>query len=279
MMKDLYSKTSFKCSKVVAVNYSTSFSLGIRMLKEEFRDPIYAIYGYVRIADEIVDTFHNHDKKKLLQIFREATYKAIEDKICVNPVIYAFQETVHRYNIDRDLIDSFLNSMEMDLYNTNYTEENFQRYLYGSAEVVGLMCLKVFCNGDETMYQGLKAPAQALGSAFQKVNFLRDMKSDHDERGRTYFPGVNFTEFTEDKKLFIENDIERDFKKALEGINGLPAGSKFGVYVAYMYFNNLFKKIKRSTPSDIMSSRIRVNNLSKFLIFFDSLFRYKLNLL
>jgi phytoene/squalene synthetase len=276
-MIDIYNKTSYKCSAIVAKNYSTSFSIGIKMLKNEFRDPVYSVYGYVRLADEIVDTFHQHDKRALLKKYREMTYEAIENRICTNPIISSFQETVHKYNIDIELIDSFLDSMEMDLHNKVYNEENYRKYLYGSAEVVGLMCLKVFCNGDEELYKKLKEPAQALGSAFQKVNFLRDMKSDFDERGRIYFPDVEFRNFSDEDKDIIERDIEKDFKKAITGIKELPSGSKFGVYVAYMYFNNLFKKIKRCTPCDIVSERIRVNNFSKFLIFFGSFFRYNLN--
>lgn len=278
-MLDLYNKTSYDCSRIVATNYSTSFSIGIKMLNSKFRDPVYAIYGYVRIADEIVDTFHGYDKKSLLDKFREDTYKAIKTGICVNPVISAFQETVHRFSIDIELINSFLDSMEMDLHNKTYNEENYRRYLYGSAEVVGLMCLKVFCNGDKTAYEKLREPAQALGSAFQKVNFLRDMKSDFTERGRIYFPNVDFSNFTGEDKRIIEMDIENDFQKALKGIENLPEGSKFGVYVAYKYFHNLFGKIKHSTPKDIENERIRVNNARKILIFFDSLFRYKLNLI
>lgn len=278
-MKNIYNKTSYKCSEIVAKNYSTSFSIGIRMLKPEFRDPVYAIYGYVRLADEIVDTFHDYDKKTLLNMYREMTYDAIRDRISMNPVISSFQETVHNYKIDMELIDSFLESMEMDLYNKTYKEENYRRYLYGSAEVVGLMCLKVFCNGDEKLYESLRESAQALGSAFQKVNFLRDMKSDYAERGRTYFPNVEYLNFTYEDKIVIEKDIEMDFKRAMEGIKRLPAGSKFGVYVAYMYFNNLFQKIKRATPIEIKRERIRVNNFCKFMIFFDSYFRYQMKLI
>ena len=278
-MINLYNKTSYNCSKIVATNYSTSFSIGIRMLKKEFRDPVYAIYGYVRIADEIVDTFHDYDKKALLEDYKKATYEALETKISSNPVINSFQEVVHKYNIDIELIEAFLNSMKMDLYNRVYDEKTYKNYLYGSAEVVGLMCLKVFCEGNEVLYQNLKGPARALGSGFQKVNFLRDMRSDFNDRGRVYFPGVDFNKFTIEEKEVIENDILKDFEIARNGIKALPKGSKFGVYVAFMYFYSLLKKIRKSSEADITKERVRVGNVSKIFILCDSFLRFKFKML
>ena len=274
-MISFYRDTTFECGKIIATSYSTSFSIGIRMLKKEFRNPVYAVYGYVRIADEIVDTFHGYNKEALIKEFRHETYKAIERGISTNPVINCFQETVRKYNIDIELIDAFLDSMEMDLAHSTYDPELYRKYLYGSAEVVGLMCLKVFCDGDDEMYQRLRYPAQMLGSAFQKINFLRDMKSDYDERNRVYFPGVDYKSFDRQSKLEIEQEIGQELDAAKEGMRNLPPGSKFGVYVAYKYFDSLFKKIISSDPEEIKKGRIRVNNFAKLCILCFSAFRYK----
>ncbi|RYZ98705.1 MAG: phytoene/squalene synthase family protein, partial [Sphingobacteriaceae bacterium] len=238
---DLYDNTCFDCSKLITQNYSTSFSLGIKAFDKKFRNPIYAIYGFVRYADEIVDTFHDHDKEKLISDFKAQTFVAIKQKISLNPVLHAFQMVVNRYGIDHDLIEAFLISMEMDLHTRVYDEESYKAYIYGSAEVIGLMCLRVFCENDDKLYQALLPKACSLGSAFQKINFLRDVKADHEERGRIYFPGVNFDNFTEQDKKIIELDIKKDFDDGFEGIKLLPNGTKLGVYIAYIYYKTLFK--------------------------------------
>ncbi len=278
-MIDLFHKVCDECSKIVTTNYSTSFSLGIRVFDKRFRSPIYAIYGYVRFADEIVDTFHNFPKEDLLREFREATYQAIDRKISLNPILNSFQQTVHKYNIESGLIDAFLDSMEMDLHHDRYRKELYEEYIYGSAEVVGLMCLRVFCEGDDTQYQELKSSAQSLGAAFQKINFLRDIKSDFDERGRVYFPGVDFRDFTEADKELIEADIKKDFDAAYEGIVRLPKGARFGVYLAYMFYLSLFHKIKSTAASKVINERIRVPNRKKFYLLSVSALRNSLNLL
>ncbi len=276
---ELYNKVCRECSKHITNRYSTSFSMGIRVFDKRFRAPIYAVYGFVRFADEIVDTFHDYPKKALLDRFREDTYRAIEERISLNPVLHAFQETVHQYQIERELIDAFLDSMEMDLHFDRYHDSLYKKYIYGSAEVVGLMCLRVFVEGDDEQYQRLKAPACSLGSAFQKINFLRDMKSDFDERGRVYFPGVDYTRFGQQDKLEIEADIKKDFDDAYKGIVQLPEGARFGVYLAYIYYTNLFKKI-RSAPADrVTQERIRVPNRRKAVLLFSSALRNSLNLL
>lgn len=278
-MMELYNKVCRECSKHITNRYSTSFSMGIRVFDKRFRAPIYAVYGFVRFADEIVDTFHDYPKKALLDRFREDTYRAIEERISLNPVLHAFQETVHQYKIERELIDAFLDSMEMDLHFDRYHDSLYKKYIYGSAEVVGLMCLRVFVEGDDEQYQRLKAPACSLGSAFQKINFLRDMKSDFDERGRVYFPGVDYTRFGQQDKLEIEADIKKDFDDAYKGIVQLPEGARFGVYLAYIYYTNLFKKI-RSAPADrVTQERIRVPNRRKAVLLFSSALRNSLNLL
>ncbi|MEO1628637.1 MAG: phytoene/squalene synthase family protein, partial [Bacteroidota bacterium] len=248
-MMNLYHNTCRECSQLITNRYSTSFSMGIRLFDKRFRGPIYAVYGFVRFADEIVDTFHTYDKGSLLTRFRNDTYKAIEEKISLNPVLHAFQEVVNEYQIERELIDAFLDSMEMDLHFHTYEDSLYKKYIYGSAEVVGLMCLRVFCEGNTEMYDKLRDHACSLGSAFQKINFLRDMKSDFDERGRVYFPGVDFQYFTNEDKLLIEADIKADFDHAYQGIVRLPQGARFGVYLAYVYYTNLFQKIKRSTAT------------------------------
>jgi phytoene/squalene synthetase len=278
-MMELYNKVCRECSKHITNRYSTSFSMGIRVFDKRFCSPIYAVYGFVRFADEIVDTFHEFPKKALLDRFREDTYRAIEERISLNPVLHAFQETVHQYQIERELIDAFLDSMEMDLHFDRYHDSLYKKYIYGSAEVVGLMCLRVFVEGDNEQYERLKAPACSLGSAFQKINFLRDMKSDFDERGRVYFPGVDYTRFCQQDKLEIEADIKKDFDDAYKGIVQLPEGARFGVYLAYIYYTNLFKKI-RSAPADrVTQERIRVPNRRKAVLLFSSALRNSLNLL
>ena len=276
---DLYTKTCTEISKKITQNYSTSFTLGIRTLHKKLHDPIYSIYGFVRVADEIVDTFHGHNKSELLSKFKIETYAALENKISTNPVLHSFQNVVNRYAIDYDLIEAFLKSMEMDLYHSTYDDSRYSEYIYGSAEVVGLMCLKVFCNGDEAEYNRLKAPAKHLGAAFQKVNFLRDMKSDYAERGRVYFPEVDFNLFCDKTKLNLEQEIEADFKLAFEGIKKLPVDARFGVYVAYIYYQALLRKIKQVPASTIKDTRIRVPNKEKFFLLLSSWFRFRLNVI
>lgn len=275
----LYQDTCMKCSRIITQSYSTSFTLGIKTLARRYQLPIYAIYGYVRYADEIVDTFHDFDKKGLLNQFREDTYMSIQAGISMNPVLHAFQAVVRQYHIEHELIEAFLKSMEMDLYSTEHDAASYDTYIYGSAEVVGLMCLRVFCNGDLEMYDRLKAPAQDLGKAFQKVNFLRDMKADFQERGRVYFPGVDFTYFNNDVKREIEADIEKDFNHAYQGIIQLPQGARMGVYLAYIYYRKLFQKIKRLPASKVQEERIRVPDGRKFALLVQTYFRHQLNFL
>ncbi len=278
-MLSLYNQVCQQCSQLITNRYSTSFSMGIRVFDRKFRMPIYAVYGFVRFADEIVDTFHNYPKAELLNEFRVDTYKAIQNKISLNPVLHAFQQVVHQYHIETELIDAFLDSMEMDLHFTNYEDSLYKKYIYGSAEVVGLMCLRVFCEGNKEMYEQLKAPACSLGAAFQKINFLRDMKSDFQERGRVYFPGIDFTNFTQEDKITIEADIKKDFDDAYLGIVKLPKGARFGVYLAYVYYTNLFQKIKHAPVSQVKEERIRVNDRKKVMLLFSSALRNSLNLL
>ncbi|UZR95584.1 phytoene/squalene synthase family protein [Chondrinema litorale] len=273
----LFDKTTYKCSKLITQEYSTSFTMGIQALNKKYHMPVYAIYGFVRYADEIVDTFHQHDKKLLLDRFRQDTYRAIRDKISLNPVLHAFQLVVNEYHIEQELIDAFLKSMEMDLYKSDYNTDMYEEYIYGSAEVVGLMCLRVFCKGDDDEYQRLKKPACALGSAFQKVNFLRDMKSDFDERGRVYFPGVDFTKFDCNAKAAIEADIQKDFDEAYKGITQLPKEARSGVYLAYIYYVKLFQKIKACSAAKILTERIRVPDFRKLLLFFSTFVKYRFN--
>lgn len=263
METQLYDTVTTACSELITKAYSTSFSLGIRTLDRRFHQPIYSIYGFVRLADEIVDTFHDHDKARLLKEFRQNTYTAIEEGLSLNPVINAFQLVVNKYHIERELIDAFLYSMEMDLHHGSYNKKYYDQYIYGSAEVVGLMCLRVFCEGNDLLFHRLREPARRLGAAFQKVNFLRDMKSDYIERGRVYFPGANFTNFDEVAKHQIENDIQADFDAAYIGIMGLPDGARMGVYLSYVYYLALFKKIKKSTAEMVKQKRIRVSDTSK----------------
>lgn len=274
---ELYDLTTFECSRLITKRYSTSFSLGIRTLHKDLHFPIYAIYGFVRYADEIVDTFHQHDKRRLLERFRQDTWLAIEEKVSLNPVLHCFQIVVNQYHIDRELIEAFLYSMEMDLEDRKYDQAQYQQYIYGSAEVVGLMCLKVFCHGDQAEYERLLPPARALGSAFQKVNFLRDMQSDFVERGRVYFPGVNFTRFDQQAKQQIEQDIQQDFDHALQGIRQLPKQARAGVYLAYAYYLKLFNKIRKTPLSVVQTKRIRVPDPVKMLILLGTFLKMRLN--
>lgn len=265
-MVDLFDNVSEDCSRITTERYSTSFSSAIRLLHKDLRQPVYNIYGFVRFADEIVDTFHQHNKTELLAQFRNETYDAIERGISMNPILNSFQKTVREYNIDLKLVDAFLHSMEMDLAKQYYNQSEYEEYIYGSAEVVGLMCLYVFCEGNKDLYEKLKSPARSLGAAFQKVNFLRDVKADFNGLSRIYFPGVDFKNFTERQKREIEEDIQNDFQNALAGILQLPLKAKFGVYVAYKYYLSLFKKIKRVHYSTILESRIRIPDYKKMLI-------------
>ena len=273
--KQLFDDTALECSKLITQRYSTSFTLGIKTLCKKLHMPIYGIYGYVRYADEIVDTFHDKDKKSLLENFRQDTYKAIDDGISMNPVLHAFQLIVNKYHIERALIDAFLNSMAMDLDFATYNDSKYKEYIYGSAEVVGLMCLRVFCEGDQEKYQQLKHAACKLGSAFQKVNFLRDLKSDYEDRGRVYFPGVDFNRFDRHVKAEIESDIKQDFDEALIGINQLPKGAMLGVKIAYLYYLKLFYKIRSLSPETITKRRIRIPNSRKFALLISTYFGYK----
>jgi len=274
-MKKIFDDISIKASRITTKKYSTSFSMGIWFFSKELRDPIYAIYGFVRFGDEIVDTFHEYDKHKLFEKFRQDTHDAIHDKISLNPILNSFQHCVNQFSIPMQLIDSFLNSMEMDLSNKDYSTEGYRSYIYGSAEVVGLMCLKVFCNGEDALYESLKENAIKLGAAYQKVNFLRDLNADFYYLGRSYFPDVNIENFSLQDKLMIEKEIESDFQSGLEGIKRLPNSSKLGVYLSYVYFYSLFSKIKKSRPESLFKSRIRISNAAKFLYTFRSLLRLK----
>ena len=276
-MIDLYHKISVDASKNITQLYSTSFSLGIKLLDKTIHDAIFSIYAFVRLADEIVDTFHDYPKSEMLQEFKEETHKALDRKISVNPILHAFQMVVNKYSIDRDLIDKFLFSMEQDLNDIQYSSEGYKEYIVGSAEVVGLMCLKVFVNGDNDLFFKLEEPARRLGAAFQKINFLRDVKADYKELGRTYFPGVDLEKFTQVEKLKIEREIQDDFESALEGIVKLPSSSRLGVYVAYRYYFSLFKKIKKVSSDKLMEERIRVPNSKKLFITFESMFQNQFN--
>ncbi len=277
--KELFNQTTFECSKLITNRYSTSFSLGIKSLDKKFHYPIYAIYGFVRYADEIVDTFHEKDKSALLQDFKKQTYEAIDQQISLNPVLHCFQMVVNEYQIDHSLIEAFLHSMEMDLQDIEYQQSSYEEYIYGSAEVVGLMCLKIFCDGNEDEYQKLLPPAKSLGSAFQKVNFLRDIKSDYYERGRVYFPGVDFNDFSVSHKEKIEADIQKDFDHAYEGIVKLPRGARWGVYLSYTYYLKLFDKIKRFPPNKILEERVRVPDSKKLFLLLGSYVKHQFNTL
>lgn len=268
MTVDMFHEVSHQCSRIVTMRYSTSFSSAIRLLHRDLRTPIFNIYGFVRFADEIVDTFHEHDKPALLNAFRIETFEAIERGISLNPILDSFQRTVRAYNIDHELIHAFFASMASDLSENRYDRQGYEAYIYGSAEVVGLMCLCVFCGGDRQRYEALKQPAQALGAAFQKVNFLRDIRADFHDLSRMYFPNCDFHNFTEADKLQIEADIEQDFRNAYEGILQLPLQARFGVYVAYKYYYSLFRKIKSTAPDHILERRIRIANYHKAYIVF-----------
>ncbi len=278
-MKQLFDNVSIKTSKMVTNSYSTSFSLGIKFLHKQFQDPIYSIYGFVRFADEIVDTFHDFNKKELLDEFKLETHRAIERGISLNPVLNSFQKVVNDYKIDVKLVDTFLKSMEMDLEKKEYSEEAYKDYILGSAEVVGLMCLRVFVKANQKMYDDLTPYAMALGSAFQKINFLRDLHADYLGMGRVYFPNVELKELDPQTKAALEDDIEIDFNKGLEGIKLLPKDSRFGVYVAYIYYRKLFNKIKSLHPERILEERIRIPNSQKMALFASSYVRHSLNLL
>lgn len=278
-MKTLFDSVSHEMSQLTTKRYSTSFSLGISFLHKDLHKPIYAIYGFVRFADEIVDSFHDFDKEALLADFKQQTYASIEQGISLNPILNSFQWAVNAYQIPMDLIDTFLNSMEMDLDKKAYDVSKYEQYILGSAEVVGLMCLKVFVNGDETEYNRLKPAAMKLGSAFQKINFLRDLKADYQELGRTYFPGIDLNEFNATVKKEIEADIEIDFKLGYEGIKQLPKNARFGVYMAYIYYYKLFKKIKATTADTILTERVRIPNNKKYRLFLTSYLRHNLNIL
>jgi len=275
-MKTLFDELSYKISKQTTKQYSTSFSLGIMALSSNIRNPIYAIYGYVRLADEIVDSFHGFDKQKLLSRFRDDTFLALDEKISLNPIMQSFQETVEKYQIDHELIKQFLRSMEMDLHKIDYNSELYKEYILGSAEVVGLMCLHIFVDGDKEEFERLKPSAMILGSAFQKVNFLRDMKDDYDVLGRTYFPNVDIAAFDNQVKAEIEKEIAFEFHEALEGIKKLPASSRFGVYLAYRYYLSLFKKIKKTSASKMINQRIRISNSKKISLMMGSYVEYKM---
>ena len=277
--QQLYSDVCQECARHITRRYSTSFSLGIRLFDEALRDPIYAIYGFVRFADEIVDTFHDHDKRALLEEFRRDTYRAIDRGLSLNPVLQAFQETVREYAIERELIEAFLHSMELDIEHRVYERTLYDTYIYGSAEVVGLMCLRVFCAGDPAAYDRLEAPARRLGAAFQKVNFLRDISSDFHDRGRVYFPGVEFAEFTDEQKAAIEREIADDFEAALEGIRRLPTGARLGVHTAYLYFKSLLSRIQATEARRIAEQRIRVPNAAKLGLMLGSAVRHRLGML
>jgi 15-cis-phytoene synthase len=272
-----YNQLSLDLSTVITHRYSTSFTRGIKTLHKRFHQPIYAIYGFVRMADEIVDTFHGFDKKDLLTKFKSQTREAIDQKISTNPVLHAFQLVVNEYKIDHDLIEAFLYSMELDLDKKSYDDAFYQKYIYGSAEVVGLMCLRVFCEGDGELYNKLVEPARRLGAAFQKVNFLRDLKSDYQERGRVYFPGVDFSKFTNDDKKKIEQDIDADFRAAYPGMMQLPKDVRPGVYTAFIYYRELLKKIQKVPATQVMQARIRVPDSEKLILLWRTYLKFGIN--
>lgn len=279
-MKSLFDQVSHQSSKLVTETYSTSFSLATRIISNNIRQDIYNIYGFVRFADEIVDTFHDYNKAELFARFQQSLNEALEKRISLNPILNSFQETVHRYNIDRDYINAFMQSMYWDLSKKAYlSDEEYKAYIYGSADVVGLMCLKVFVKGDVDLFDSLKDSAMRLGSAFQKVNFLRDLKTDHELLERSYFPNVDMNAFDEDSKQAIINEIEADFSAGLEGIFQLPDEAKFGVYTAYKYYLRLLKKLKKTPSTQIKSKRIRVPNYQKIDVLARSFIRYQFNLL
>ncbi len=280
-MKALFDQVSNNCSRLVTKKYSTSFSLAVKMLSPKIRTAIYNIYGFVRFADEIVDSFHAYDKEKLINKFEADYYEALEDGISLNPILNAFQKTVFQYQISDDLVQAFLKSMKADLHKTEYTtKEEYDSYIYGSADVVGLMCLRVFVNGDTEKYNELKDAAMRLGSAFQKVNFLRDLKDDIDNLNRSYFPNVDLRALNNESKNHIINEIEEDFEVAFkEGILKLPVEAKFGVYIAYRYYRKLLNKLKNTPSSKILETRVRISNTMKINLLARSFVKYKLNLI
>jgi phytoene/squalene synthetase len=276
---DIYRKNNLDCSKITTRNYSTSFSLGVRMLSPKYREGIYSIYGFVRYADEIVDTFFDQDQRTIFEEFRQETFKAIDRKFSINPIIDSFQMAVRKYNIDRELIEAFLLSMEMDLNYEVYSPELLQKYIYGSAEVVGLMCLRVFYVDEPEKYDELVAPARKLGEAFQKVNFLRDVQDDFSEKGRIYFKNIDFAHFTEETKKQLEAEIEKDFQESVEGIRQLKKQVRLGVYLAYSYYLHLLKEIKEARPEEILKKRYRVTNTRKSYLLVNAYLKNALNLL
>ncbi len=278
-MYKFYTDINFKCAEVITKSYSTSFSSGIRLFDKSLRGPIRAIYSFARYADEIVDTFHNEDKLELLDEFQDETFRAIKRGLSLNPVLDVFQNIVNKYSIDQDQITAFFDSMRMDLDTKKFDELSYNKYIYGSAEVIGLMCLKVFCNGHQESYEDLEYYARSLGAAFQKINFLRDIKADFEERGREYFPTLDFNNFSEEQKRILEEDIQKDFDFGLKGIKLLPQEARLGVYVAYIYYINLFKKIKNTPYNQVKSKRIRVNNSHKLYLLAESTLKAKFNLL
>jgi len=277
--KQLFDDVSQRTSQQTTQAYSTSFSLGISCLNPSIKNPIYGIYGFVRFADEIVDSFHDYNKKELLDEFRQDTFKAIERGISLNPILNSFQHAVNDFNIDHELIHTFLDSMEMDLHDVKYTQANYEKYILGSAEVVGLMCLKIFVLGDEVLYEKLKSNSMKLGAAFQKINFLRDVKDDYEDLGRNYFPNVNIANMTNEEKVEIEADIQADFEAGYEGILQLPKRARFGVYLAYVYYFGLFKKIQNTPSSQIKKERIRIPNVGKYGLFVRSYVRHNIGML
>ncbi|WP_298505411.1 phytoene/squalene synthase family protein [uncultured Maribacter sp.] len=279
-MKNIYTQLSFSCSKIVTQQYSTSFSSAVRMLSPKIRRAIYSIYGFVRFADEIVDSFVTYNQEELLNDFEKSYYQAFKNNISLNPILHSFQETVKKYNIEDALIQSFLKSMRADLHKTNYsTQEDYETYIYGSADVVGLMCLKVFTNGNTEKYELLKEPAMRLGSAFQKVNFLRDIKEDYEVLNRSYFPNINLKNLSPDDKKLIISEIKEDFKEAYKGVVRLPLESRFGVYTAYRYYLKLLRKLETTPSHKIMDARIRVSDFMKVNLLAKSFIRFKLNIL
>ncbi len=277
--QSLYDQVCLRMSRITTRSYSTSFSLGIRCLASELRNPIYSIYAFVRFADEIVDTFHDHNKGVLLQRFTKDTWQAIDERISLNPILHSFQQVVNAYRIERELIARFLSSMEMDLQERRYDQAGYEQYILGSAEVVGLMCLRVFCKGNEAEYQALRPAAMKLGAAFQKVNFLRDLQADFTGLGRSYFPSLNVERFDEASKRKIEEDIASDFQQGFEGIRRLPRGARLGVYIAYRYYLALFHKIRRLPSSQVLQGRVRVRNRYKLALIGYSYVRHQLNLI
>ena len=275
---ELYRKNNLDCSKITTRNYSTSFSLGVRLLSPKYREGIYSIYGFVRYADEIVDTFTDQDQHVIFSEFRKETFTAIERKFSINPIIDSFQVAVHKFSIDRELIEAFLLSMEMDLSNNTYSPELLKTYIYGSAEVVGLMCLRVFYFNEPEKYNELVIPARKLGEAFQKVNFLRDAQDDFNEKGRVYFKNIDFSNFSDETKKQIEDEIENDFRESIDGIRRLKKQVRLGVYLAYSYYIHLLKEIKKARPEEILKKRYRISNRRKSYLLVNAYLKNALNL-